>query len=636
MTERKTWSARPAWRTYAAAALWAAAAAVGLAAGTPDRSGWLQIRHDVAGILYLLAVAVGAANFVPAGVRALRSLRLDMNALMSLAIAGAVLIGESFEAASLAVLFSFAELLERYAVDRGRNALGRLLELVPEHAERLEPSGIVARVRVDDLRVGDVVRIRPGGKVPADGTVVSGRSAVNEATITGESLPRAKAPGDAVFASTLNTDGALDVEVTVDASNGTLARMVRMVRTAEAQRAPVEQFVRRFARVYTPSVVGLAVVVMILPPILTGGSGLEWFVRGLTMLVIACPCALVIATPVTVVSALTSAARHGVLIKGGEHLEALGAVRALAVDKTGTLTTGRLRVTAFNVTGSVAEPEMLRLVAVAESRSEHPVARAIVTFAHGRGVATTDPVEEFTAVPGLGVRARVGEQSVAVGSAAFVGAPAEALGGESVEVTRVFARAGLANFARFDLADELRPESAAAIAELHGLGVKPIVVLTGDGEPAAQAAGRAAGVDEVHAQLLPEGKVVAVRALRERHGAVAMLGDGVNDAPALVEASVGIAMGSAGSPATIETADIALMADDFSKLPYAVRLARRARRVVRANIAVALALKLTLAVGAGLGLVGLATAVLVGDVGGTVLVTFNALRVARIRPEESA
>ncbi len=632
MTRPSPWRTPFAYRTYAAGVLWAAGFLTAWITRAPDQAGWLAIRLDLAGILYTAASFVGGWNFAGAGVRAVRTLKLDMNFLMSAAIVGAILIGEPFEAATLAFLFSLAELLERFAVDRGRRSIARLVELAPERADRLRPDQSIEAVPVAELRPGDRVRIRPGDKIPADGRVVAGSSAVNEATITGESLPRHKEVGDQVFAATLNTDGALDVEVSADAAHSTLARIIQLVREGEARRAPIERFVQRYARVYTPIVTGGAVLVMLVPPVVLGASGLEWFVRGLTLLVIACPCALVIATPVTVVSALTSAARHGVLIKGGEHLEALGGVRTLAVDKTGTLTRGTLRVTGFHMADGAADAVLLQRVAAVEARSEHPIAQAIVRFVEERGIPSGFPVDEFTAVPGRGVRARLDGQEILVGTERFVGLDPAARWKEQEPGTMLtYVRTGDGLEGVFTNQDEVRPESQAVVAQLHALGVRPVVMLTGDGAETAEVVGRRIGVDEVRARLLPEDKVHAVRALRELHGSVAMLGDGVNDAPALAEATVGLAMGAAGSPATIETADVALMADDLTKLPYAVRLARRARRTIRFNIALALGLKLILAVGAVLGVASLAIAVLVGDMGGSLAVTVNALRLARMR-----
>lgn len=627
------WRSRFATRTYVAGIFWAAGAALSWLTGAPDMAGVLRVRLDAVGLLYLASSVAGGLNFFGAGWRAARTLKLDMNFLMSAAIIAAIAVGEPFEAATIAFLFSFAELLERFAVDRGRRAITRLLELAPDEAELVSADGTTTRVAVSTLTAGDRVRVRPGERIPADARVIDGISAVNEATITGESLPRTKRAGDAVFAGTINAEGSLDLEVTADASHSTLARIVQIVRAAEARRAPIEHAVQRFARVYTPVVTVLALIVMFVPPLLMSRDALEWFIRGVTLLVIACPCALVIATPVTVVSALTNAARHGVLIKGGEYLEALGSVRALAIDKTGTLTKGVLEVVAFDTSDGDTRGDLLARIASLEARSEHPVARAIVAYAVANRSAPSAPVEAFVAKPGLGIQGRVSGVDLVVGTEELVGADAAAaLGSPEPGSLRVYAVSSRGERASFVLRDEIRSSSRAMVAELHGAGIRPIVMLTGDTAATGDLVGRELGVDEVRARLLPEEKVAAVRELRARHGAVAMIGDGVNDAPALAEATVGLAMGAAASPATIETADIALTGDDLSKFPYAVKLARRTRHAIRFNIAVAIALKVVLAAGAVMGLVSLAVAVLVGDMGGSLAVTLNALRIARHRP----
>jgi Cd2+/Zn2+-exporting ATPase len=593
------------------------------------------VRLDLAGLFYLAACVAGGSNFFGAGLRAIRSLRLDMNFLMSAAIVAAVLIGESFEAATLAALFSLAELLERFAVDRGRRSIEQLLELAPEIAERLLPGNTAESVPVGALRVGDRVRIRPGGKIPADGRVIAGISSVNQATVTGESLPILKRVGDPVFAATLNAEGALDVEVTADAAHGALARIVQLVREAESRRAPIEEFVKRFARIYTPAVTLLAVLVMVVPPALGLGGGLEWFVRGLTLLVIACPCALVIATPVTVVSAITSGARHGVLIKGGAHLEALGQIRALAIDKTGTLTFGRLVVTTFQVDPPGARDPMLSYLLAVEQLSEHPVAAAIVDYARQAGVAASGVVGGVAASPGRGIEARVDGRRIVVGTEELVGPDiASGWGVTPPGSIRAFVSTEDGDSAMIELRDQVRDAAARVVGQLHQLGIRPVVMLTGDAEPAAREIGRTTGVDEVRFRLSPEQKVAAVRELRASHGIIGMLGDGVNDAPALAEANVGLAMGAAGSPAAIEAADIALLADDLTRLPYAIRLARRARSTIRLSIGIAVGLKTLLAVGAVMGLVTLPVAVIVGDMGGSLVVTLNALRVGSTRPTD--
>lgn len=635
MTDRSSpWRTSFAYRTYIAGAFWSVGFVIALLTDAPDRPGLFQFRLDAIGLLYTAASIVGGLNFFAAGLRALRTLQLDMNFLMSVAIVAALTVGEPFEAATIAFLFSGAELLERFAVDRSRRAITRLLELAPEYADRLLPNGTTERVAASTLARGDRVRVRPGDRIPADGIVSLGVSSVNEATITGESLPVAKRAGDRVFAGTLNTDGALDIEVVADSAHSTLARIVQLVRQAEGRRAPVEEFVQRFARVYTPAVTLLALLVMVIPPLFVQASPLDWFLRGITLLVIACPCALVIATPVTVVSALTSAARHGVLIKGGVYLETLGRTRALAVDKTGTLTTGTLAVTDFQSRGPIEPNDHLRRIATLEARSEHPIGEAIVRFAEQRSIGGGGTIDAFTAVPGFGIRGRLNGVEVAVGTEELVGATVASQWAPTAPGTmQVYATSSDDAQSLVVLRDEVRTVSRRVIERLHASGVRPIVMLTGDASAAADAVGAEVGVDQVRSRLLPEEKVAVVRSLREQYGTVAMLGDGVNDAPALAEASVGIAMGAAGSPAAIEAADVALMSDDLTKLPYAIRLARKARHTIRFNIAFAIGIKLVLAVGAVAGFVSLAAAVLVGDMGGALAVTLNALRLAAFKPE---
>jgi len=598
---------------------------------------------DPAGLLFLAGAFVGGLNFFAKGVRSARSLRLDMNFLMTVAILGAVMIGEPLEAAAIAFLFSLAELLEHSAVVRARNSIDELLRLAPETACVVDDDGAERVVPTSDLRAGQRVRVRPGEKIPIDGVVRDGESAVDQANVTGESVPVRKSLGDVVYGSTLNTEGYLEVEATTDAGDTTIERIARLVREAQGQRSPTEQFVKTFARYYTPIVTGLAVAVMIVPPMLGFGANLTWFVRGLTLLVIACPCALVIATPVTIMSALTAAARNGVLIKGGEYVEAFGATCAIAFDKTGTLTLGRLEVTDV-IPVSQSDADFLRLVASAERGSEHPIARAVV--AHARDVLPDLgdglPLESFRAHPGLGVSARLDGLPLVVGTEELLrqtGADdldeslrerfdAREREGKTVMVASLDGSViGLVA-----LSDTLRPEAAGVLAQLRKDGVHHQIILTGDQPYSAQAVGAAVGADRVLAKLKPAEKVEAIRRLSEAHKYVAMLGDGVNDAPALASADVGIAMGGAGSPATIETADIVLMGDDLAMLPYARRVSRMARSLVRFNIAFALGLKALLAIGAVGGFVSLLVAVLVGDLGASLAVTLNAMRLGRLKP----
>ena len=638
-TRRSPWTTAEAYRTYLAGALWLVGILIVLLTRAPDQAGWLRLRLDAAGLIFLAAALIGGWNFFPKGVRALRTLKLDMNFLMTVAIIGALLIGEPLEAAAIATLFSLAELLERSTVVRAQTSIDELIRLTPEQATVVEPDGSERTVPVSKLKKGWLVRVRPGEKVPIDGQVVDGESSVSEANLTGESVPVQKGIGDPVYASTLNQDGFLEVEAVTDAGDTALDRIVQLVREAQTCRSPTEEFVEKFARYYTPAVTGLAALTMLAPPLLGLGSALTWFVRGLTLLVIACPCALVIATPVTVVSAITSAARNGVLIKGGEYLEAFGGVCAMAFDKTGTLTYGRLEVTDVVPLSGGSEEDLLRLAAAVEARSEHPIARAIVARA-GLGAVGGAPgdaadVTDFRARPGRGVVARVDGAEVRVGTLEMfpgLAAPARMSELEREGKTVVLVERDGEVAALIALADALRPEAPEVLRRLRRQGIHEQVMLTGDHEWVARAIGDRLGIDRVLASLLPEEKVDAVRQLVADHRGVAMVGDGVNDAPALAASSVGIAMGGAGSPAAIETADIALMADDLHMLPYTRRISRLARRLVRFNIGLALGLKLLLAVGAIGGVVSLLVAVLVGDMGASLAVTLNAMRLARLRP----
>ncbi|MFQ5704392.1 MAG: heavy metal translocating P-type ATPase [Gemmatimonadales bacterium] len=637
LERRSTWKTAEAWRTYVAGALWVVGAVLALVTSEPDVAGWLRVRFDGPGLLLLAGALIGGWNFFPKAVRAVRRLRLDMNFLMTVAILGALLIGEPIEAAAIAALFSFAELLETAAVARARRSIEELVRLAPERARVVTDDGGEREVAASDIEKGQHVRVRPGEKVPIDGTVVDGESAVDESTVTGESVPVTKREGDPVYAGTILAEGYLEIEATTDAGDTTLDRIVKLVRQAQARRSPSERFVERFAKYYTPGVTILALVTMTVPPWLGLGSGLEWFTRGLTLLVVACPCAMVIATPVTVVSAITSAARHGVLIKGGEYLETLGRTCAMAFDKTGSLTEGRLKVSDVEGLNGAQPDEVLRLAVQVERRSEHPIAQAIVRHGQEQGATLSGgDVTDFEARTGRGVVARIDGRELRVGTPdLFPGEPLperfRQLEGEGKTVVLVGDGERLLGLVA--LADQPRASATRVLRQLERLGVHEQVMLTGDHELVARSIARDLGIRTVRARLLPDEKVRAVEELRRTHETVAMLGDGVNDAPALAAASVGIAMGAAGSPATIETADIALMADDLGMLPYAVYLAKRARHVIMFNIGLALGLKLLLAGGAVGGVVSLLVAVLIGDMGASLVVTLNAMRLARLAPE---
>ena len=618
----------------------------------PARTGWRRSLVAGSGILLLIGLGLQlASNVVPAwpflalsvvlgGVptarRAIASVQarhLDIHVLMVVAVIGAVVIQEWSEAASVVFLFALAQLLEAGAMERARGAIRALMELAPADALVRRADGS-RRVAIDDVAVGDIVLVGPGEKIPVDGVVTAGSSHVNQAPVTGESLPSEKTVGDDVFAGTINGRGALDVEVTRLRRDSTLARVIHLVEQAQAQRAPSQTFVDRFARIYTPIVLSLAVLIAIVPP-LFGGAWDVWFYRALVLLVISCPCALVISTPVSIVSALAAAARKGVLIKGGAHLERLAAVTCVAFDKTGTLTKGTLRVQLVVVFSTENEDDIRRWAAAVESRSEHPIGRAIVADAAGRGLDLPS-ASHFVAFPGRGAEAIVDGARILLGSyRAFVEGDLvnadvrhavdaiSAAGSTAVLVARDGVTVGA-----ISVSDEMRNGAPEALDVLRSQGIRRIAMLTGDRAAAAKAFATAAGVDEVRAELLPEDKVANVAELRRAHGPVAMIGDGVNDAPALAAADVGIAMGAAGTDVALETADVALMADELGKIPYAVRLSRATTRNIRANIAFSILLKAAFLVLAVTGAATLWMAV-AADMGASLLVIANALRLLR-------
>ncbi|NIR44741.1 MAG: cadmium-translocating P-type ATPase [Gemmatimonadetes bacterium] len=638
----RVWWSPEAWLSYASGA----GLAVGLLlriAGLSPRLAVLEPLSgvawavDLAALLFIAAALVGGLNFFPKGLRAARIVRLDMNFLMTVAIFGALGVGEFIEAGSIAFLFGIAELLERYAVDRARRSLEALLDLAPATA-RVYRDGRVVELPVTEVEPGDLARVLPGEKVPIDGWVRDGVSAVDQSPITGESMPATKSPGDYVYAGSMNRDGYLEVEAAKRAGDTTLAHIIHLVEEAESTRSPSERFVDRFARYYTPAVTLLAVAVITVPPLAFGGAFATWFVRGLTLLVISCPCALVISTPVAVVSGITSAARNGVLIKGGVHLEALADIEVVALDKTGTLTRGELAVAEVVATeaSETDARELLSIAAAVESRSEHPIARAIGSQAAETDADVDFEITDFEAIPGQGAAARLNGTTYRIGRPEFFDDQLEPW---RAELERLADRGQTPVCVGNDdrvlgliaVADRERDEAARVIEELRALGVRRIVMLTGDHEATARTVARRLGVDEYYAGLLPDEKVARVRRLEEEYGGVAMVGDGVNDAPALAAARVGIAMGAAASDVALETADVALMADDLAFLPYLFRLSRRGSAVIRQNITVSIALKVSLAAGVFPGWVSLITAVLVGDMGASLAVTANALRLARLR-----
>ena len=585
----------------------------------------------VAGVALLAILLCGLSTYKKGWV-ALKNRNLNINALMSIAVTGAVLIGQWPEAAMVMFLFALAELIEAKSLDRARQAIHGLLALTPEQATVLQPDGRWLAVLTSQVSIGSQVRVRPGERISLDGVVSAGQSAVNQAPITGESLPVDKRPGDSLFAGTINQDGELHYQVSAAADNSTLARIIHAVEQAQGTRAPTQRFVDQFSRIYTPAVFALALAVAILPPLLDG-AWLEWAYRALVLLVIACPCALVISTPVTIVSGLAAAARRGILVKGGVYLELGHQLRALALDKTGTLTYGRpVQTDYLLLPGAIGDPA--QLAASLAQRSDHPVSQAIARHAEQQGL-TLLPLVNFTALPGRGVSGLFDGQLYQLGNHRLVEelglcSPAleallEPLERQGKSVVLLCAPSQV--LALFAVADTLKASSQAAIAELHQLGIKTCM-LTGDNAHTAAAIALQAGIDEAHGNLLPEHKLAAIHTLQGNGQIVGMVGDGINDAPALAQANIGFAMGAAGSDSAIETADVALMDDDLRKIPAFIRLSRRTAAILKQNIALALGVKALFLLITLTGHASLWMAVF-ADMGVSLLVVANGLRLLR-------
>jgi Cd2+/Zn2+-exporting ATPase len=583
-------------------------------------------------LAWLAAILLAGPPTFRKGILSLRSRSLDMNFLMTVAVAGAVGIGEWAEGAAVVFLFSLANLLESYTMRRARRAIRSLVDLSPRTASVLR-DGREVKVPVAEVAVGERVRVRPGGRIPVDGRIVSGVSSVDQSPITGESVPVRGEPGDPVYAGTINGRGALEIAVEKEAEDTTLSRILHMVEEAQVQRAPAQRAIDRFSRVYTPSVVLGAVVLAAAPPLLAGLPFDVWFYRALVLLVVACPCALVISTPVTIISGLATAARRGILIKGGVFLERLGRLDAIALDKTGTITFGHPEVAGVHrYDPSIRERDLLQLAADCEARSEHPLAEAILRKAAAEGITPASPDTSLT-LPGEGVTIEIEGRRFFAGNHRLFEergtCPShlhdELLALEEEGMTVVFLGTETAVIGAITLEDRIRPGIEATVTALRRAGVLRVVMLTGDNEATARGIARKVGITEFRAEQLPEDKAAVVRSLREECGQVAMVGDGINDAPALATASVGIAMGAAGTDVALETADVALMSDDLSNLPAMVSLGRKTLRVIRQNIGFAILTKAAFLALAPLGLVNLWMAV-AADMGASLLVIFNGLR----------
>ena len=584
--------------------------------------------------LLIAAAVVGSISPSQRAWQSIKRRALDINVLMVIAVIGAMFIGEYEEAAMVVTLFAAAQWLEAQSLDRARQAIGRLIDLAPSDV-MVRDDGGERLVHIDRISPGTVMIVRPGERFALDGIIRSGYSEVNQAPITGESLPVEKAEGDEVFAGTINGHGALTVAVTRRRRDTTLARIVNLVESAQAKRAPLQQFVDRFAAWYTPAIVVLALLVAAVPVVVAGQSFDTWVYRALVLLVVSCPCALVISTPVSIVSALAGAARQGVLVKGGIHLERLATVRVVAFDKTGTVTTGNLTLDAVRPLGHHSENEVIAAAASVESQSEHPIAAAILAGARSRRVALAMPTA-VRALPGLGVEGRIGDDEIVCGTPRLF-ASRGTLSGDAAAAAQELADRGMSpvivwrngqTIGVIGVTDRPKSDAARVVSDLRANGVSRVAMLTGDHDAAARATGAEVGVDDVRSAQLPQDKVSAVEELRHAHGAIAMVGDGVNDAPALAAADVGIVMGAMGSDAALETADIALMTDELPKVPYAIRLSRATLANIRINVALSIGLKAAFVIMAVAGVATLWMAVL-ADTGASALVVANAVRLRK-------
>ncbi|VBJ16236.1 cadmium-translocating P-type ATPase [Burkholderia pseudomallei] len=624
---------------------WWPLAVAGVAAAASEAATWLQLPVWLAAALALAAVATCGLGTYRKGWIALMNGNLNINALMSIAVTGAMAIGQWPEAAMVMVLFTVAELIEARSLDRARNAIQSLMRLAPDTVTLRQPDGTWQPVDAAQVALGAIVRVKPGERIGLDGEIVAGRSTVNQAPITGESLPVEKTEGDAVYAGTINEAGSFEYRVTAVASNTTLARIIHAVEEAQGAKAPTQRFVDSFARVYTPIVFAIALVVAIAPPLVLDGAWRDWIYRALVLLVIACPCALVISTPVTIVSGLAAAARRGILVKGGVYLEQGRRLAWLALDKTGTITRGKPVQTDFEMRAADVDAALVRgLAARLAARSDHPVSQAVAAASAAQagagGVPRAKPasfadVADFEAIPGRGVRGKIDGVPYWLGNHRLVeelDCCTSALEARLDELERqgktvVMLIDGARVLGLFAVADTVKDTSRAAVAELHALGIKT-AMLTGDNPHTAQAIAQQVGIDDARGNQLPQDKLAAVEALAAGGRAVGMVGDGINDAPALARADIGFAMGAMGTDTAIETADVALMDDDLRKIPAFVRLSRATHRVLVQNIAFALAVK---AVFVGLTVAGMGTMwmAVFADAGASLIVVGNGLRLLR-------
>lgn len=588
-------------------------------------------------VTYMVSILIGGYELFKKGIKNLFRLQFDMNTLMTVAIIGAAAIGEWGEGATVVILFAISEVLERYSMEKARQSIRSLMDIAPKEALIRRGSEEIT-VSVDDIQVGDVMIVKPGQKLAMDGIVIKGTSTINQAAITGESVPVTKTIDDEVFAGTLNEEGLLEVKVTKRVEDTTISKIIHLVEEAQAERAPSQAFVDRFAKYYTPAIMILALGIAVVPPLFIGADWGDWIYRGLALLVVGCPCALVISTPVSIVTAIGNAAKNGVLIKGGIHLEEAGRLSAIAFDKTGTLTKGFPEITNF-ITFAKNENELLSIAAVIEKGSGHPLASAIIRNAENEGADLSYDVTEFQSITGKGVKAKVNGELYYIGNPKLFNELHGSINQESAEEIEKLQKQGKTVMvlgtdqqilALIAVADDVRESSRNVIQELHGIGIKKTIMLTGDNQATANAIGKQLNVAEVKAELLPQDKLDYIKQLRQDYGKVAMIGDGVNDAPALAASTVGIAMGGAGTDTALETADIALMADDLSKLPYTIRLSRKTLAIIKQNITFSLGIKLVALALIVPGWLTLWLAIF-ADMGATLIVTLNSLRLLKVK-----
>lgn len=586
--------------------------------------------------LYVFAIMIGGFQLFKEGLSDLFKLDFSMEVLMTIAIIGASIIGEWAEGSIVVILFAISEALERFSMDKARQSIRSLVDIAPKEA-LIRRNNQEKILNVTEIQIGDIMIIKPGQKIAMDGTVVKGHSSVNQSSITGESVPVEKTIADDIFAGTLNEEGILEVEVTKHVTDTTIAKIIHLVEEAQGERAPAQAFIDTFAKYYTPVIMVISALIILVPPLIFGGDWQTWIYQGLSLLVVGCPCSLVISTPVSIVSAIGNAAKNGVLVKGGIYLEEIGGLRAIAFDKTGTLTKGTPVVTDFNVSEKKKESDILAILSALENLSQHPLASAIINEAHKRGVDYQSiSIQNFQSMTGKGIKGEYQGETYVIGSPKLF-EPAiiqqtELMGNYETlqaqgKTVMVF---GTKNqiLAIIAVADEVRESSAAVIAKLHQLGIEHTIMLTGDNQKTALSMGQQVGVTDIKGDLMPEDKLNYIKVLQQKYGKVAMIGDGVNDAPALAAATVGIAMGGAGTDTALETADVALMGDDLNKLPFVVKLSRQTLKIIKQNISFSLGIKLLALLLVIPGWLTLWIAI-VADMGATLIVTLNGLRLMK-------